>query len=182
MCEKCYDKNPIPLVWSDRFENCIQCNSTEFPPVAKGLCRRCYATQESKILCACGCGQYVSMIGNKAREYIHGHKIRVQWKNPTYRKERISRFEGEGNPMWGKFGKEHPAYKHEKTKKFRKDSSIRMLDRMEKGERKTTNIEIILSNLLDKMRIIHISQHMMYNKFVVDKYLSLAKYFFFPLI
>lgn len=122
-------------------------------------------------MCACGCGQAVTQWGNKTRKYIHGHKIRDMWKDKTYRTWHISLFEGKNNPMHGKFGENHPAYKHKKSKKFRNDSSKRMLDRMSKGERKTTNIEIILSKILDEINVEHYPQHLMYNKFVVDEYL-----------
>lgn len=171
MCKNCYNKNHTPLRWSEGFDSCIQCNSTDSPHVARGLCRRCYSTQTSNVLCACGCGEYVSQVGNKVRKYIHGHRVNLQWQDPTYVNSRTGLFAGKSNPQWGKFGKDHPAYKHKKTEKFRKDSSKRMLERMQAGERKTTNIEIILSKLLDEMNIIHYPQFLMYNKFIVDEYL-----------
>jgi G:T-mismatch repair DNA endonuclease (very short patch repair protein) len=171
MCKNCYNKNHVPLLWADKFEKCVQCSSTKYPHVARGLCRRCYATQPSNVLCACGCGEYVSQVGTKTRKYIHGHRINIQWKDPKYRKWHISLFQGDKNPMWGKFGKDHPSYKHKKTDQYRKDASQRMLERMTKGERKVTNIEIILSKILDDMKIKHYPQFLMYNKFVVDEYL-----------
>lgn len=168
LCKKCYIKQLIPVGWSKNYSMCVSCGLTEFPHVAKGLCRRCYTTQITETLCACGCGLPVSKSGNKTKQFRKGHWMKGNLK---FAAAHLRAMTGKNNPQYGKFGKDHPAFGHATTDKTREERRQRRLKALSTRTDKRTGIEVILSNLLDSLSIIHQSQCVMYNKFTVDEYL-----------
>jgi G:T-mismatch repair DNA endonuclease (very short patch repair protein) len=167
LCKSCYTKQLVPAKWSHKFDVCIRCNSSKFPHVAKGLCDRCYHAQDTSVLCACGCGLSVFKSGNKIKKYRKGHWIKNNKDfMDTFRKDMT----GKNNPQYGKFGKNHPAYGHKTKPEVRESRRQRRLNAIS-NKGKKTDIEIILSSLLDKLKIVHISQKILYNKFSVDEFL-----------
>lgn len=172
LCRSCYHKQFIPKHWSKNFDCCVKCETTKSPHIGKGLCRSCYDMQETKILCACGCGLPVNKRGNKISKFIHGHWLRTQKPTDEFWIKARESTKGTNNFCLGKFGKDHPAFGHyttDATRELRRRNRIKCL-----SERKTTptDIEIILSNILDKLKIIHHPQHPINNKFVVDEFVE----------
>lgn len=168
LCKSCYTKNLVPKGWSRISDFCLSCGKTDSPHTAKGLCSRCYATQSTNILCACGCGATVPKVGNKIRKYKKGHWMK---NNVEFMKAHIQSMIGKDNPQYGKFGKEHPAFGHKTSDRTREERRQRRLKAMNTRLDKRTSIEIILSNILDEINILHIPQSIMYDKFVVDEFL-----------
>lgn len=78
---------------------------------------------------------------------------------------------GEKNPQFGKFGKNHPAYGHETTQETRELRRKTILRTLSEGKMGKTDIEVILSGILDEMGIKHAPQTLLYEKFTVDEYL-----------
>lgn len=171
MCDTCYDRQLVPSRWSEKSDFCVKCGSSESPHVAHGLCRRCYGQQETNILCACGCGLTVPRRGNEIKKYRKGHWLRAQGKESEFQKSRTEKLSGKGNPQYGKFGKDHPAYGHKTKPEVREQRRQRAIKRVASRKTSKTDIEIILSDILDEMGIEHISQHPLKNKFVVDEFL-----------
>ena len=88
-----------------------------------------------------------------------------------FMKAHVEAMTGGNNPQYGKFGKDHPAYGHEtteETREFRRQAAVK---RVASQKTKGTDIEIILSELLDELGVNHISQYNFKNKFVVDEFL-----------
>ena len=168
LCKNCYRKQLIPSQWSKHYSSCVSCGLTKSPHVAKGMCSRCYATQSTDILCACGCGLTVPRVGNKTRKFRKGHWMK---NNLKFMKAHIQAMTGTNNPQYGKFGKNHPAFGHATTDKTREERRQRRLKSLSEKTNKRTGIEVILSNLLDDLEIAHVPQHVLYNKFTVDEYL-----------
>lgn len=171
LCRNCYKKQLKPAKWSKKFDCCIMCGTKEIPHIGHGLCKKCYNNKKSNILCACGCGQVTTLYRGKPQKFIHGHWIRTQnEKNEFWIKSRKS-VQGENNPCYGKFGKDHPAFKHHTTEETRQLRRKMRIEQLSKRKTSPTDIEIILSNLLDKINIKHYSQHPIKEKFVVDEFL-----------
>lgn len=170
-CKSCYRKQFIPKRWSKKFSACIKCGTNQVPHVAHGLCRKCYMSTESNTFCACGCGLFTTIYRGKPRKFRRGHWMRTQSEQDKFWKNSRLSTQGENNPCYGKFGKDHPAYKHhttEETRKLRREVRIREL-----SKRKTspTDIEIILLNILNDLKIIHKPQYPINKKFVVDEFI-----------
>lgn len=159
-------KTFVPSSWAKSYDACIICHSTASPHVAHGMCRRCYNTQRTDTLCACGCGTSITKRGNILRQFVKGHWLKSSGNVDKIRKD----MHGENNPQFGKFGKEHPSYGHATSQKTREERRARRLAAIS-SKGKTTGIEIILSDLLDGMGIVHHPQTTLYNKFSVDEYL-----------
>lgn len=168
LCKSCYTKNLVPNRWSRISDVCLSCGLSESPHVAKGLCSKCYATQDTNILCACGCGLTVPKVGNKIRKYRKGHWMKG---NNQFMQAHILSMTGSNNPQYGKFGKEHPAFGHKTSDKTREERRQRRLKALNSKTNKRTGIEVILSTLLDELKIEHLPQCILYNKFTVDEYL-----------
>ena len=171
MCKKCYRKTHKPIRWSVKYSFCISCKETIFPHVAKGLCNRCYSSQTASVRCACGCGLFVSQKGNIIKKFRKGHWLRTQGKESIFQIEHTKRMSGSGNPQFGKFGKNHPAFGHKTSEKTRKERKERRIIALSLGIKKKTNIESLLEKYLDEIHINHIGQKEMYGKFVVDEFL-----------
>ena len=116
-------------------------------------------------LCEClwNCGQYAK----PGKKFIHGHYGRGREGsnkglkgplNPLFGRPNIKTSEinkrkvGPNNPMYGKFGKDHPSYGHKQTEKFCSEQSIRMSQYWENGLLKprwhNTKCEKTLENYL----------------------------------
>lgn len=170
LCHSCYAKSLIPKNWSKNFDKCIICSNTNRPHVGHGYCTFCYQNRKSEVLCACGCGEFTVLRGNKPKKFLQGHWLHTQSTDSLFHKNQAKAMLGSSNPQFGKFGKNHPAYGHHTTNKTRQERRERRLNAlMSKG--KTTNIEIILSDLLDCMNLSHTSQTILHNKFTVDEFI-----------
>lgn len=168
LCKSCYDKNLVPARWSRNSDFCINCKSSDRPHKGKDLCEKCYNTQKTDVLCACGCGLTVPKAGNKIKKFRKGHWMRG---NAEFMKAHIQAMTGSNNPQYGKFGENHPAFGHFTTDKTREERRQRRLKALSSKSNKRTSIEIILSNILDELRVRHCSQYTMYGKFTVDEFL-----------
>lgn len=168
MCKSCYTKQLVPSRWSKEFDSCISCGTSKIPHKGRGMCGKCYDTQPTNVLCACGCGLTVPQRGNQVRTYRKGHWMR---NNPEFMVAHITAMTGENNPQYGKFGKEHPAYGHKTKPEVREARRKRRLKAIAEKKSEPTDIEIILSNLLDELSIVHHPQIVMYDKFTVDEFL-----------
>lgn len=171
MCKRCYTKQLVPSGWCKRFDRCVKCQSSEYPHVAHGLCSRCYHTQETRVLCACGCGLTVPKNGNRIKRFRKGHWLRAQGQGSKFQEAHRDRFTGSNNPQYGKFGKDHPAYGHETTQETRELRRQVRLKALCDRKVKPTDIEIILSDVLDELNILHKPQEILCKKFVVDEFL-----------
>lgn len=148
------------------------CFKADRPHQAYGLCSRCYMRRLTSSFCLCGCGEPVTKHGNKAHLYKKGHWLRTQLSPESeFQVARKKSMEGENNPQYGKFGKDHPAYGHRTSDETRKSRSERALKRISSKSANPTDIETILSGILNTLNIKHISQKTIKNKFVVDEYL-----------
>lgn len=172
LCKNCYNKQLVPKRWSEKSDFCVKCGTSQTPHVAHGLCKRCFNTQkESGNLCACGCGLTTSIYRGVPRKFRKGHWLKVQNSDSEFQKAHKERFTGKNNPQYGKFGKDHPAYGHEtsqETRELRRQVAIKRVASQKKSK---TDIEIILSNILDELEIEHVSQKPIKGKFVVDEFL-----------
>lgn len=165
LCKSCYRKFHISPSWSKKYAMCVGCNSTSSPHVAHGLCNKCYSTQTTERECACGCGTPVTRRGSHVKQFAKGHWIRVGNNNELVRKD----MSGTNNPQFGKFGKSHPAYGHATSEKTREERRVRRLNTLS-NRGKVTNIERILSDILDGLGVVHIPQTTLYGKFSVDEF------------
>jgi len=173
LCKNCYNKQHIPLIWSDNYLSCKKCHTTESRHVAHGLCGKCYSTQKGKGKpCECGCGKITSNYKGEPRRFMKGHWAVVNNARPEWREMMTKRMSGKNNPQYRKFGKDHPSYGHETKPEVREQRRQRRLDAIHsKQTGLPTDIEIILSDILKRLRVKSISQHKMYNKFIVDEFL-----------
>jgi very-short-patch-repair endonuclease len=147
------------------------CGTTKRPHFAKGFCNRCYSTRpgEGKP-CKCGCGQITSTNRGKPQDFIHGHWLKSEEGYDHMLPYILNNSQGDGNPCYGKFGTNHPAFGHLTTDKCRNERRERMLKRISQHKNAPTDIEIILSKMLDDLHILHKSQHIIGNKFAVDEF------------
>lgn len=170
LCHSCYAKLLVPKNWSKKFDKCIVCNTTNHPHVGHGYCTFCYQNRKSNILCACGCGKYVTLHGSNPKTFLQGHWLHTQSGDSLFHKNQAKAMLGENNPQFGKFGENHPAHGHKTTDKTRQERRERRLHALA-NRGKTTNIEKALSDILDSMNLSHNSQSILYNKFTVDEFL-----------
>lgn len=175
-CKRCYGKQYIPIVWSRNYKECINCNSTERPHTAHGYCDRCYSLNynfhDPIPSCQCGCGLPVTIRRGKPKNFRKGHWIRAQGPGTEFYQLNKERSTGENNPCYGLFGKDHPAYGHETTQETRELRRQTALKRIQNFRGKKTDIEKILSKLLDRMNLAHEPQYIIGDKFIVDEFLS----------
>lgn len=171
-CRRCYHRNFVPAQWSRKHSRCVKCGTDQIKHVAHGLCRRCYgSTKDSGPPCACGCGLPVSLRAGKPKKFRKGHWVRAQGPNSEFQQMMSRRFSGEGNPCYGLYGEDHPSYGHETTEETRELRRQHGLNLVKKRWNDKTDIEIILSDLLDELHLYHISQYVVGNKFIVDELL-----------
>lgn len=90
--------------------------------------------------------------------------------NKAFMDAHVKALSGKGNPQYGKFGEEHPAYGHKTKPEVRELRRQARLNHIS-ARGKRTDIEGILSDMLDWLDVSHASQKMMYGKFVVDEFL-----------
>lgn len=171
MCKSCYKKALIPSRWCRISDACVRCGKSDSPHQARGLCAKCYRWLDTDVLCACGCGLPVPRIGNKVKKFRKGHWLRIQGEGSAFQKAHKERFTGSNNPQYGKFGKDHPAYGHETKPEVRELRRKTILRTLSEGKMGKTDIEVILSEILDELGVKHISQALLYDKFTVDEYL-----------
>lgn len=171
LCKNCYSKQFVPSRWSEKSDFCVRCGTSEIHHVAHGLCNNCYHTQETDVLCACGCGLTVPKSGNKAKKYRKGHWLRAQGTDSEFHKNHIEKLSGKGNPQYGKFGKDHPAYGHKTKPEVREQRRQARLKSLSQRTNKVTDIEVILSSILDELGLFHKPQEILYKKFAVDEFL-----------
>jgi len=171
MCKGCYRKQLTPKKWSKKFDFCKKCKSNKRHHIAHGLCHKCYRSKTGEILCACGCGKPVFIYGNKPKKFRKGHWLRTQGQDSLFQKRHKESMTGKNNPCYGKFGKDHPAYGHYTSPEVREERRQRRLKLMSKKLNKSTNIEIILSGLLDELLISHNPQYLINSRFTVDEFL-----------
>lgn len=170
LCRSCYQKSLVPKNWSKNFSKCVKCGTTNYPHIGQGLCSHCYASRKSNILCACGCGEVTTLRGNKPKKFLQGHWLHLQGATSKFQTNHTKSMLGENNPMFGLYGSSHPAFGHKTSDKTRQERRERRLKYIStKG--KPTNIEIILSHILDEMNLNHNAQTILYNKFTVDEFL-----------
>lgn len=104
------------------------------------------------------------------KEFRKGHWLKVQGKDSKFQEAHKKRFTGENNPQYGRFGKDHPSYGHktsDATRELRRQIAIKRVSK----KTGATDIEIVLSEILDEIGICHIPQYIFKNKFVVDEFL-----------
>lgn len=168
--------------------NCIKCKkATSNKYFCSYKCMK-LDTQEklpNPLLCKCGCGNYAK----PKNMFIYGHQNRgiyssrfgkpnpmkgkIGHKNPTL-SELNKRKTGSKNPMYNRFGANHPAYNHKKSDNFKKAQRVRILQYWEKGILfpywKETKPELCFEKLLQEAHIKHIKQYKIGIKFA-DFYL-----------
>ena len=171
MCKGCYSKNRVPKKWSEVSEKCIKCGTTKRKHVAHGLCSHCFSVKEGEgNPCKCGCGKTTSIYRGKSQDFIHGHWLKSKEGHKEMLPYILNNSRGKNNPCYGKFGTDHPAFGHHTTDKCRDERRERMLKRISQHKNTPTDIEIILSQMLDDLHIVHESQHIIGNKFAVDEF------------
>lgn len=176
-CKRCYGKQYSPTAWSRDYEKCISCNSAERPHVAHGYCDKCYNLNydfaDEIPPCQCGCGLPVTVRRGKPNKFRQGHWARTQGPETEFHKTKFSSENSKGskNPCYGLYGKDHPAYGHETTQETRELRRQTALKRIQNFRGKKTDIEEILSQLLDRMNVAHLPQHIIGGKFAVDEFL-----------
>lgn len=170
MCKTCYNKQLVPQRWSRISDGCLNCGTSERPHSRRGLCSRCANIRpDSGVLCACGCGSETVSYRGKPKKFLRGHWLRVQKDGSKFQEAHKKAFTGKNNPQYGKFGKDHPAYGHETKPEVRELRRQTRLNFMSKRG-KVTDIEEILFNMLNELKIDHIPQKLMYGKFTVDEF------------
>jgi len=84
-----------------------------------------YAQEKAKLppLCACGCKEKTKWCNARKQwnKYIIGHYIRI--KNPMDNPETVKKVSGKNSNLFGKTGKEHPAYGTQTSKSKREKTS-----------------------------------------------------------
>lgn len=172
LCKSCYTKQLILSRWSKKFPACVKCGTTVSHHVAHGLCERCYNTEKGGgKLCECGCGNYTSMTRGKPKRFLHGHWARTLATNEEWKSMMSKKMSKEGNPCYGLYKENHPAFNHFTSEELRETRRQTRLKYMSKPENRRTSIEIILHNLLEELCFEHIPQHIIGNKFSVDEFL-----------
>jgi very-short-patch-repair endonuclease len=126
---------------------------------------------DTDVLCACGCGLPVPKVGNIVKKFRQGHWVRTQGSGSEFQKAHAKDMEGRNNPQYGKFGKDHPSYGHETTQETRELRRKTILRTLSQGKMGKTDIEVILSEILDELKVKHMPQSLLYDKFTVDEYL-----------
>lgn len=172
LCKSCYRKQLIPNKWSKKYNQCINCGTSERPHVGHGLCGKCGSNKVgTEKLCECGCGKYTSVHRGKPKRFLQGHWVRTVASSDEWKLMLHNKYAGENNPCYGLYGENHPAFNHFTSEELRETRRQTRLKTMANPQNKRTSIEIILHTLLEELSIQHIPQYIIGGKFSVDEFI-----------